>query len=156
MFNSKKILTYLLWADESILEIISDLDKEEFTQKLDSYNRSIHDICVHQASDHQWWFHYVTGIELDEKVDFETISQSELIKMIRKYNFKWKELVEKRPFENFEMKSRDKIIPLSFDEIIFHITNHATYHRGQLALALRILGKEVKFTDYVPFLRTIS
>jgi uncharacterized damage-inducible protein DinB len=41
---------------------------------------------------------------------------------------------------------------LSLEEMIFNILNHATYHRGQIVLLLRGLGKEVEPTDYVPYL----
>jgi uncharacterized damage-inducible protein DinB len=37
-------------------------------------------------------------------------------------------------------------------ELIKHITNHSTYHRGQIVLLLRLLGHAPPATDYRLFL----
>lgn len=39
------------------------------------------------------------------------------------------------------------------DDILFHLFNHGTYHRGQIALDLRLNGLEPINTDYITFLR---
>jgi uncharacterized damage-inducible protein DinB len=39
-------------------------------------------------------------------------------------------------------------------ELLLHVTNHGTYHRGQISMALRLLGAEaVPSTDFVIFQR---
>ncbi len=40
------------------------------------------------------------------------------------------------------------------DDLIRHVVNHATYHRGQVTTMLRQLGGTPTSTDYVYFLRT--
>lgn len=40
-------------------------------------------------------------------------------------------------------------------DLIQHILNHSTYHRGQVVLLLRQLGHSVPATDYRVFLDTI-
>ena len=40
--------------------------------------------------------------------------------------------------------------PLS--DVLFHIANHGTYHRGQITQLLRDLGKDAPATDYTVFL----
>ena len=37
-------------------------------------------------------------------------------------------------------------------DVLFHIANHGTYHRGQIAQLLRDLGKDAPATDYTVFL----
>ena len=38
-------------------------------------------------------------------------------------------------------------------DLVRHVINHSTYHRGQLVTMLRQLGKEPPSTDYVRYLR---
>lgn len=37
----------------------------------------------------------------------------------------------------------------SFKEILFHVVNHSTYHRGQVIIQLKDAGIEVASTDYI-------
>ena len=37
-------------------------------------------------------------------------------------------------------------------ELIQHVTNHSTYHRGQIVLLLRLLARVPPATDYAYFL----
>jgi uncharacterized damage-inducible protein DinB len=39
-------------------------------------------------------------------------------------------------------------------EIITHVINHSTYHRGQIAMELRSLGVDPPQTDYIAYCRT--
>ncbi len=38
-------------------------------------------------------------------------------------------------------------------DILFHIVNHSTYHRGQIAMEMRMNGLEPLATDYILFKR---
>lgn len=42
----------------------------------------------------------------------------------------------------------------NFAEILQHVVNHGTYHRGQITHLLRDLGLEPPSTDYIVFIRT--
>ncbi len=152
MISLGNIAEYFVWADQTICDIIETLTDEEIVRPFGEYKKSIHSILCHLAEDHWWWYHYVTEQEFENEPDFENMSKDELLETISAYRQKWVDLTEGKPFEIFTMKRGEKSIPLSFEELIFHISNHATYHRGQLALALRFLGKEVPFTDYIPYL----
>ena len=39
------------------------------------------------------------------------------------------------------------------DDIMLHIFNHASHHRGQVALLQRADGREPAYTDYIQFVR---
>lgn len=42
----------------------------------------------------------------------------------------------------------------SLDELVRHLTNHGTYHRGNISTMIRQQGFEGVPTDYIFFLRT--
>ncbi|MHA2170846.1 MAG: DinB family protein [Candidatus Kariarchaeaceae archaeon] len=60
-------------------------------------------------------------------------------------------MIDHPPKPTFVDEAHGKESSFSFAEYAFNIFNHFTYHRGQLVLALRMLGKEVTYTDYVPY-----
>ncbi len=49
-----------------------------------------------------------------------------------------------------DVKGETWSYPLS--EMLVHVVNHSTYHRGQVATMLRRLGKTPLSTDYLVFL----
>jgi len=59
-------------------------------------------------------------------------------------------LIEERTVNEYQDERAGKVLTISFEEMFFHIVNHFTYHRGQIVMALKLLGKEVTMTDYVP------
>lgn len=44
----------------------------------------------------------------------------------------------------------------SYRDILSHVLNHSTYHRGQIAVAVREDGGEPAYTDYIAFVRENS
>lgn len=48
--------------------------------------------------------------------------------------------------------SEGKTLPFSFDEVIQHIVNHSTHHRGQISAGLTRLGYEPPAMDFYYFL----
>lgn len=69
-------------------------------------------------------------------------------------------LVSKKILETIEL---DRIITYknttgeqfenSLSDILFHIINHSTYHRGQIMIKMREAGIEVPYTDYIIYKR---
>jgi uncharacterized damage-inducible protein DinB len=63
-----------------------------------------------------------------------------------------------RILDNFEIetiitlpKIRGKIANKSVGDLLFHVINHASYHRGQIATEMRNSGLEPLLTDYFLF-----
>jgi uncharacterized damage-inducible protein DinB len=81
------------------------------------------------------------------------MTRGELATCIKEYQNRFYELLETRAVESLKERVGEKAFSISLEEILFHLTNHSTYHRGQMALCLKILGKDAIVTDYVPFLR---
>lgn len=144
-----KLSKYLIWANDTIWEITENLSDEEYNRTLYETGGSIHRRYVHLAQDTWEWFHDWHG-EGPEEPDFQNMTRSELYKFIELYTGKWIKLIEKRTVNEYRDERAGKIFILEFEEMFFHIVNHYTYHRGQIVMALKLLGKEVPMTDYVP------
>ena len=69
----------------------------------------------------------------------------------------WKTEVAKleNPKLEIHYKSYDGMaFTSSLEEIVKHVVNHGTYHRGQVAALLRMLGGEAVGTDLISFYRS--
>ncbi len=144
-----KLANYLTWANDTIWNIVKNLSEEEFRSPMYDSGGSMYLRYVHLAEDTWEWFHDWHS-EKQEEPDFLKMNRNELYEFIAKYVEKWIELISKRSVDEFKDERAGKVLTLQFDEMFFHMVNHFTYHRGQIVMALKILGKEVPMTDYVP------
>jgi len=99
--------------------------------------------------DYEWYFDWI-GQDYGEVPDFMSMSRDEVFKSINEYSKMFTDMIEKRTVNYLDMDTGEGKLRINFDEIFFHLVNHATYHRGQIVMGLRILGKDVVMTDYVP------
>ena len=139
-----------MWANSSIWKIVENLTDEEYERILADRAGSIQNRYVHLAEDTWEWFHDWHD-ESPREPDFMIMNRNELYLFIEDYVRKWQTLVERKTVDEFMDERAGKKVSIKFDEIIFHLANHFTYHRGQIAMGLRILGKDVPMTDYVPY-----
>ncbi|MGY5862100.1 MAG: DinB family protein [Candidatus Thorarchaeota archaeon] len=142
---------YLSWADTAIWEIVKDLSDEEFDRSFGEYGGSIRKRYTHLAEDAWEWYHDWIGKHPEQEPDFQNMTREQLFDSLSDYSHRFIEMIDHRTVEEIELKTAGKTTPLSFDEFLFHIVNHATYHRGQIAMGLRMLDKKVRMTDYIPF-----
>ena len=147
----KRLGQYLLWANSSVWDIVKTLTDSEFTESPRENMRSIRDRYVHLAQDTWEWYHDWTGEDPGEEPSFDQMTKDGLFDFIVDYDKKLVGLIETRSVDNLEFDADGKKIKLRLDEFLFHMVNHATYHRGQIVAGLRVLGKETLMTDYVPF-----
>ena len=142
--------TYWSWADTTIWNIVQGLTDEEFSRNLYDGGGSIRQKYVHLAEDlWEWYFDWI-GQNPGDEPDFRGMTREELNKSIGEYTQMFINMIEDRPANHIEIDTEKEKLHIDFEEILFHLANHATYHRGQIVMGLRILGKEVVMTDYVP------
>ena len=141
---------YLFWADLTIWNIVQNLTDEEYKRDLYDNGGSIQRRYMHLAEDlWEWYFDWV-GQDSGEEPDFMSMSREEVFKSINEYSKMFTDMIETRTVNHLDLDTGEVKLRISFDEILFHLVNHATYHRGQIVMGLRILGKDVAMTDYVP------
>jgi uncharacterized damage-inducible protein DinB len=150
MFRVQDIAGYLAWANASIWKIVETLSDDEYGQTLAEGAGSIQRRYIHLAEDTWEWFHDWRGEEPQEP-DFLNMTRFELYQFTSDYLKKWRKAVEDSNIEEFTDERDGKTVAITIDEIFFHLVNHFTYHRGQIAMGLRMLGREVPMTDYVPY-----
>jgi len=146
---------YMLWADEKIWEVVQTLTDEEFLQEVGPNSGCTRDRYLHMAQGHSQWYYRWINKE-PEEVQIESLEREALFSFLLQCNGSIMDLIQGNGIDAAKIPSRTGGIYLKMEEMVFNIINHATYHRGQIVLLLRRLGKSVNATDYVPYLRELN
>ncbi|MFW9886789.1 MAG: DinB family protein [Candidatus Thorarchaeota archaeon] len=147
---------YLIWADKTMWDIVQGLSDEEFDRSFGEGGGSIRKRYLHLAQDTWEWYNDWIDKEPNDTPDFDGMNRDALFKFLTEYINRFLKMIDDTVVDKITFESEGKRITIRFEEILFHLVNHAAYHRGQIAIALRLLGKEVQMTDYVPYRRTIG
>lgn len=145
----EKLLAFNHWANEHYMATFS------------SQESNIPERCIHLMS-------HIIGAEVIwlQRINNEPITPSafspkkieELIDLNKEFSEKWLQkyhtLTDVKDTLMISYKSLDGIQHnSSFNDIVLHICNHATYHRAQIAEELRNAGIKPPSTDYIVFSR---
>lgn len=147
---------YNVWANNLLLDTIQQLPEEQQGAEIKSSFTSLHKTVLHMLdAESIWW----QRIKLQEKItrpsDGFSRSFVELSRLLQQQNRQWLEWVSnttehglQHEFIYFNTKKERFKQPVY--QMLLHLFNHETYHRGQLVTMLRQLGIEtIPPTDFV-------
>jgi uncharacterized damage-inducible protein DinB len=153
------LFQYNAWADLRILEACSALSNEQFTRSLGSSFSSVRDTVAHLYGAEWVWNERIQGRSPTTLVsgaaypDLDSI-RTALEEMDRYYI----DYVSKLTQQDMDQIIRYK--GFTGDEFsnplwqsLHQLTNHASYHRGQVVTMLRQLGVKPVSTDLILFYR---
>ncbi len=158
----KKLLStfaaYDLWANERLLQTILTLDEGRQQQNIESSFPSLHQTCLHiwDASS-IWW----QRLHMHEQIAVPSLSFHPTMNDVanglllqNKQWVDWLDTIQEADLEK-ELVYKNRIgdqFRQQVKEILLHLFNHGTYHRGQLVTMLRQLGVEkIPQTDYIVY-----
>ena len=151
---------YNLWANQKIAETIKTLSEEKSSAEIISSFSSIQKTLSHMLdAESIWW----QRIKLAEHVEVPSVkferNTDELIKELLRSSQQWNEWVHDAnepnlthviAYYNLKKEHFKQVI----NEILMHLFNHQTYHRGQIVTMLRQLGVDkIPSTDFITFTR---
>jgi uncharacterized damage-inducible protein DinB len=157
-----KLFAYGRWANAQTLASVAELGAAEFAQPVGGSFGSVQGTLVHLYGADWVWLERWQGRSpralptAQEASIFDALSQ-----MWREVQEKQREFVEAlteermaQPLAYVNFKGETFTYPLG--EILVHVANHGTYHRGQVATLLRQLGKTPASTDYLRYLDALA
>jgi uncharacterized damage-inducible protein DinB len=159
------LFEYDRWAINRILHAASALPAEQFTRDLGGSFRSIRDTLVHIIGGEWGWLTYWKEVApgpafLKDLWDrHDVLFHPDGFPNITEVKSRWAE-VEKEQIEfvnGLTNESLEKMLPIrttqiSLGNLMQHLANHSTYHRGQVALMMRQLSAQPSATDFHLFL----
>ena len=156
MLETIRLLTeYTRWADARMSDAVSKLSPELWTKDLGSSLKSARDTVVHLASAQWIWLSRWKGETpkgMWNAADFPTPAsireKSEaLAKDLAAFVVEQTEESVAKPLTYKNLKGDTLSYPLG--QLMLHLVNHSTYHRGQVTTLLRQLGATPISTDFV-------
>jgi uncharacterized damage-inducible protein DinB len=155
-----QLAAYNIWANQKLLDIILALPEEKQKQEVPSSFKSLYTTILHMLhAESVWW----QRMKLQERINLpmETFkgSMQELSNELIQQNRQWQQWVNtatepmlEHVFQYYSSKRDMYKQPVC--QMILHVFNHGTYHRGQLVNMLRQLGIEkIPQTDFIVWSR---
>ncbi len=151
---------YNHWANQRITDCISNLTDDQLKQEINSSFKSIYATLVHLWDvESIWW----QRMKLQETVSWpgETFTGSilELSHNLLQQSKQWKEWIDLATetvleHEFIYRNSKKEQFKQPVNEVLQHLFNHQTFHRGQIITMLRQVGvTKIPNTDLITFLR---
>ena len=160
----KEILTdlsfYNIWANQLLLDTINQLPEEKQKQELPSSFKSLYKTVLHMLDAEGIWWQRMKLLERITRLSDDFIGDmKELSNNFLYQNRQWSEWVNSAndhqlqhvfQYQNFNGEQFKQPIY----QMILHVFNHDTYHRGQLVNMLRQLDVEkIPSTDFIAWSR---
>lgn len=151
------LYSYDDWANQKLLNAVNNLENEEFIRYLSSSFKSIRDTMVHILGAEELWLSRwmrEQGRTLLNSDDFPTCSS--LADRWDDYRDEINSFILSLTEENLshEISYKNlKEIPYSLElwKQMLHVTNHSSFHRGQVVTMLRQLKKQPPSLDLISY-----
>jgi uncharacterized damage-inducible protein DinB len=145
-----KLYRYNAWANARVLDAMVQQRVED---------EKILTLMSHVLTAQLLWLHRVQGLPPPDYELWKRYPLQQLLDMNEEASLRWSKFVEEQ--DRFDQSLRyHNYVGHSYEnkveQIMIHLVNHGTYHRGQVALLLRERGFEPVNTDYITYDRVIS
>ncbi len=151
---------YHLWANQQIMEAILLLPEEKHSYEIESSFKSLYKTVLHLwDAESIWW----QRMKLQERISLPserfTGNMKELTQNLLLQDKQWIEWVSRAQEHMLQhvfqyQNSRKEQFKQPIYQMILHLFNHGTYHRGQLVTLLRQLGlSKIPNTDFISWSR---
>ena len=152
---------YNSWANKIITDKLKELSEEQLNREIVSSFPSLYKTVLHLMDvESIWW----QRLKLAEHVEWPgknfNGSFDELSKMLLQLSRQWEEWVRNANEANIThvfayQNSKKEQFKQPVYEMLLHLFNHQTFHRGQVVNMLRQLGIEkILPTDFIMFSRS--
>jgi uncharacterized damage-inducible protein DinB len=148
---------YNRWANGRVLDTASHLSPDQFTRDLGSSYPSVRDTLVHMLWAEWIWLERCSGVSP------MTVFEPALFPDVEAVRARW------RPVERGQGELLTALIDTAIrrtvaytnrraehweyllGDVLYHVVNHASYHRGQLTTMFRQVGETPVGTDFLCF-----
>jgi len=142
--------TYNAWANR---RVIGCLEQQAVTDE------KILSVFGHALAANFIWLNRIQDLPKSEYKLWNNYELITLRKMVEESDQRWMSFIEQN--ENFDrlLKYRNYVgdyFENNVQQIMIHLVNHGTYHRGQVAMLLRQKGYEPVNTDFITYDRFLT
>lgn len=154
------LIDYNYWARDRVLAAVDVLTPEQFTRPLRSSFSSVRDTIAHLCDAERIWITRLKGekpegFQKPERFEDAAAARSEWADLEREMRTQLQRLQPgsaEQAIEYQDLRGNAQSDPLW--QMLQHVVNHGTYHRGQITTMLRQLGAAPpKSMDLIAFYR---
>ena len=153
-------LQFMKWADDTMLAALSQVPQDKVSHDLGSSFKSLFGTLSHVYRGELIWLKRVQGdkdaklADVESPADLSTLGQA--WPALHQAWMDWSHSLSNEGFEEplvfRSIQGAEAQLPLW--QIVLHVVNHGSYHRGQVAAMLRQSGIQPPGTDLLTFYRT--
>lgn len=140
------------WANQRLLDVISELAPEQFDRDLGGSVPSIHATLAHMMTAEAIWLGRIRRGEPGPRIEPAEVPDAASVRA------RWAELERevRALVDGLDAAGLERPVPrprggriqyLPASQVLHHLFNHGTYHRGQLTTLLRQVGATPVSTD---------
>ena len=157
------LVDYNYWARDRVLDAIATITPEQFIRPMGSSFSSVHDTVAHICAAERIWITRLKGEKLQgvpkpdrlPDVDAARKEWAELESDMREQLARLGPEAVEHTIEYQDLRGNDQLDVLW--QVLQHVVNHGTYHRGQITTMLRQLdASPPKSMDLIAFYRDRS
>jgi uncharacterized damage-inducible protein DinB len=156
----QQMAAYNLWAHTQIAEVLNGCSEEELAKDLGGSFGSIRETARHLwQAESIWWQRLKLADNIIIPGSDGGMATADLIQGLLRQSQVWADWVIQASeaalqHEFIYQNSKRESFKNPVCQVLIHVFNHATYHRGQIINYLRQLGKtRVPATDFIAFTR---
>ena len=158
MNHAKNMYQYHVWANKALLERIKELPSNVLYEEVHSSYPTIVQTFSHICAVDVMWLQVLKGIDMQEALEASmgyserahlysadefAASYEELASQFEEWMNSQTDLEQKMNLNNPWLGYRET----AYSEILFHVANHGTYHRGSITTMLRQQGYASAMND---------
>lgn len=153
-------LDYTAWASKRLMDAAAELSEEELSRDFKTADKCVLDTLVHVFAADRIWLSRIQGATRATFIDPEDRSFPALQAAWPALHQQWKDwaaplsdqdVVAKIAYR--DLKGNPCEQPLW--QILLHVVNHGSHHRGQAAGFLRAMGRTPPPLDLIAYYRTL-
>ncbi len=149
----RELLEYDAWATRQLMEAAAPAGPTAWTRDLNGPRTSLRQQSVHLAITVDTYRAVLQGEEPPEERPEEFADPAALALFHDAARERMRALLDELPPDALERvgewHKRESTLRVSPAEVLRHVVNHGTYHRGQIAALLKLHGIDFPETDYI-------
>ncbi|WP_101842542.1 DinB family protein [Halobacillus sp. Marseille-P3879] len=153
-----QLYNYNEWANKQIFNRLKELPKDVYRQEVQSVFSSISNVLAHVYLSDLGWIEVFSGKSMNYALELASQQRETEAKGIDEMEEMFFKLSEKYKLFLSQKGNLDKPIEIenplgglmktNVSELVTHVVNHGTYHRGNITAMLRQMGYVSVGTDY--------
>jgi len=151
-------LRYSAWATRRVLDSVTTLSADDLSRGLGNSYGGVRGTLEHIYQADSIWFDRLMGAPTGDLTKYQPSANfSEWAPLLDGY-VKWAEALAPADWDRIVSyrNVKGEAFQTPVWQIVLHIVNHASYHRGQITTMLRQIGHTPTGTDLIAYYRSLG